>query len=154
VNLDDGGRSNSAILWPLFEPQWKEPKKWWKELVIAEGQNDYDWANLAAQYFPKHVDEMCKTDPSLAVAYGCFWKYHPAKVYAWEVRLQDEILPDFPIEEEGVGTARKRYLQENAGEMKAAYDKEIVRRERKAAKADAEEGGDGVDSAGSEVEDE
>jgi hypothetical protein len=24
----------SAALWPLLEPQWKDPKKWWKELFL------------------------------------------------------------------------------------------------------------------------
>ncbi len=138
---------NSAALWPLLEPQWKEPKKWWKELCAAEGRKDYDWAHLAKRYFPKRVDEKCKVDPSLAVAHGCFWKYHPAKAYAWELRLQDEIRPDFLIEEEGEAAARSRFLDAHPEEAKALYDKEMVRRERKAAKADAEEGADGVESA-------
>ena len=33
---------NSAALWPLLEPQWKDPKKWWKELCAAKGKKDYD----------------------------------------------------------------------------------------------------------------
>ncbi len=141
MDLDDGVMINSAALWPLLEPQWKDPKKWWKELCAADGRKDYDWAHLARRYFPERVDEKCKVDPSLAVAHGCFWKYHPAKAYAWELRLQDEIGPDFVIEEDGAAEARKRYLKENAAEAKAAVEKEMVRRERKAAKADAEEGG-------------
>ena len=28
----------------------------------------------------------CKDDPSLAVAHGCFWNYHPERAYAWEPR--------------------------------------------------------------------
>src|SRR5690606_21038139 len=83
----------------LLLPQWKDPKKWWKELCTADGRKDYDWAHLAARYFPTRVDGKCKTDPSLGVAHGCFWKYHPAKAYAWELRLQDEIGPDFTIDE-------------------------------------------------------
>src|SRR5262249_18750194 len=97
MDLDDGVMVNSAALWPLLEPQWKDPKKWWKELANAEGKKDYDWAHLAARYFPSRVDAKCKADPSLAVAHGCFWKYHPAKAYQWELRLQDEIRPDFTI---------------------------------------------------------
>lgn len=100
-NLDDGVMINSAALWPLLEPQWKDPKKWWKELAIAssKGNKDYDWSHLAMRYFPKRVDDKCHDDPSLGVAHGCFWKYHPAKAWAWELRLQDEISPDFRIEE-------------------------------------------------------
>src|SRR5690606_19382199 len=30
MDLDDGVMNNSAALWPLLEPQWKDPKKWWK----------------------------------------------------------------------------------------------------------------------------
>ena len=29
-DLDDGVMINSAALWPLFDPQWKDPKKWWR----------------------------------------------------------------------------------------------------------------------------
>jgi hypothetical protein len=99
MDLDDGVMINSAALWPLLEPQWKDPKKWWKELCEAKGRKDYDWAHLAARYFPKRVDDKCRTDPSLAVAHGCFWKYHPAKAYAWELRLAHEIGPEFAIGE-------------------------------------------------------
>jgi len=35
-DLDDGVMINSAALWPLLEPQWKDPKKWWKELATAK----------------------------------------------------------------------------------------------------------------------
>nr|HPH66537.1 BREX-6 system adenine-specific DNA-methyltransferase PglX [Kofleriaceae bacterium] len=98
-DLDDGVMINSAALWPLLDPQWKDPKKWWRELANADGKKDYDWAHLAARYFPDRVDAKCKTDPSLAVAHGCFWKYHPAKAYQWELRLQDEIRPDFTLDE-------------------------------------------------------
>ncbi len=153
MDLDDGVMINSAALWPLLEPQWKEPKKWWKELCAAEGRKDYDWAHLAKRYFPERVDEKCKVDPSLAVAHGCFWKYHPAKAYAWELRLQDEIRPDFLIEEEGAAEARSRFLDAHPDEAKALYEKEMVRRERKAAKADADQGEDGVELEAAEIED-
>ena len=52
MDLDDGVMVNSAALWPLLEPQWKDPKKWWKELANAQGKKDYDWSHLAARYFP------------------------------------------------------------------------------------------------------
>lgn len=140
MDLDDGVMINSAALWPLLAPQWSDPKKWWKQLCLAEGKKDYDWAHLSRRYFPDRVEEKCKKDPSLAVAHGCFWRYHPAKAYAWELRLQDEIRPDFTIDEEGSNEARERFLAEQADEGAALHEKEMQRRARKAAKsADSEE---------------
>jgi hypothetical protein len=157
MDLDDGVMVNGAALWPLLDPQWKDPKKWWKELATAEGRKDYDWAHLAARYFPKRVDAKCKEDPSLAVAHGCFWKYHPAKAYAWELRLQDEIREGFTIDESGSDEARAMFLKGNAGEARAIEAAEGKRRERKAAKKGEEdgaelpfEGGDGDDEASSD----
>ena len=43
------------------------------------------------------------------------------------------------IDEKGAGEARVAYLTAHADEAKAAYEKEMLRRERKAAKAGAEE---------------
>ena len=139
MDLDDGVMINSAALWPLLAPQWKDPEKWWKQLCLAEGKKDYDWAHLARRYFPERVEEKCRTDPSLAVAHGCFWKYHPAKAYAWELRLQDEIRPDFTIDETGSDDAREAFLATRSAEAAALREKEEQRRKRKAAKEDAEE---------------
>jgi hypothetical protein len=136
MDLDDGVMVNSAALWPLLEPQWKDPRKWWKELANAKGKKDYDWAHLAARYFPTRVRKKCDEDPSLAVAHNCFWELHPAKAYAWELRLQDEIRADFTIDEPGSDAARVKFLAEHereAGEIRAA---ELKRRARKAAKAE------------------
>lgn len=136
MDLDDGVMVNSAALWPLLEVQWKDPKKWWKELANAQGKKDYDWSHLAARYFPKRVREKCHKDPSLAVAHKCFWELHPAKAYAWELRLQDEIRPDFTIDEPGSDSARAKFLADHprdAADLRAAEQK---RRDRKAAKAD------------------
>lgn len=141
-DLDDGVMVNSAALWPLLDPQWKDPKKWWRELVAASGQKDYDWSHLAARYFPKRVDEKCKKDPSLAVAHGCFWRYHPARAYAWELRLQDESGPDFTIEEPGAAEARAAFLTDRKDEARAIEKAEQKRRERKAEKARKAEGDD------------
>jgi hypothetical protein len=135
MDLDDGVMVNSAALWPLLEPQWKDPKKWWKELAAAKGRKDYDWAHLAKRYFPSRVEEKCKEDPSLAVAHGCFWCLHPATAYAWELRLQDEIRPDFTIDEEGSDAARSAFLKDHAAEAEEIREKEQDRRERKARKA-------------------
>ena len=139
-DLDDGVMINSAALWPLLEPQWKDPKKWWKELASAQGKKDYDWAHLAMRYWPTRVDEKCQNDPSLAVAHGCFWRYHPERAWAWELRLQQEIGPDFRIEEapyrpggrdlgdQGDAPHRQAWLSEHPKEALAAVEKETIRR--------------------------
>ncbi len=139
MDLDDGVMVNSAALWPLLEPQWKDPKKWWKELAEAKGRKDYDWAHLARRYFPERVEAKCKEDPSLAVAHGCFWRLHPAKAYAWELRLQDEIRPDFTIDEPDSDQHRTRFLESQPDEARAIRQKETERRERKARKAGEEQ---------------
>ncbi len=139
MDLDDGVMINSAALWPLLEPQWKDPKKWWKQLCEAKGKKDYDWSHLAHRYFPTRVDAKRKIDPSLGVAHGCFWRYHPAKAYAWELRLKDEIRPDFTIDEADSDECRARFLAEHPDEAQAIWDKEMVRRERKKAKQGEED---------------
>ncbi len=136
MDLDDGVMINSAALWPLLEPQWKQPKKWWSELCNAKGRKDYDWAHLAARYFPERVDAKCKEDPSLAVAHGCFWKYHPEKAYQWELRLQDEISPDFTIDEADSDGLRTAFEGENPEKVKELVKAETKRRERKRQKAE------------------
>jgi hypothetical protein len=136
MDLDDGVMVNSAALWPLVEPQWKDPKKWWKELANAQGKKDYDWSHLAARYFPTRVRKKRQDDPSLAVAHKCFWELHPARAYAWELRLQDEIRPDFTIDEPGSDEARARFLKEHAKEANEILAKELRRREKKDAKGD------------------
>jgi hypothetical protein len=139
MDLDDGVMVNSAALWPLLEPQWKDPKKWWKELANAAGKKDYDWSHLAARYFPERVRAKCVTDPSLAVAHKCFWQLHPAKAYAWELRLKDEIRPDFTIDEPASDEARARFLADHAAEARDLLAKELKRREKKTAKTDSDE---------------
>lgn len=139
-DLDDGVMINSAALWPLLEPQWKDPKKWWKELASASGRKDYDWSHLAMRYWPTRVDDKCRKDPSLGVAHGCFWRYHPGRAWAWELRLQDEIGPDFRIEEapyrpggrdlgdEGDAAHRAAFLRDHPDQALAAIEKEAARR--------------------------
>lgn len=132
MNLDDGVMVNSAALWPLLDPQgWKKPKAWWSELCNAKGKKDYDWSHLAARYFPQRVDGKCQTDPSLAVAHGCFWRYHPAKAYEWELRLQDEIAPDFTIDETDSDTCRSQFETNHPDQVAELKEKEEKRRERK-----------------------
>jgi hypothetical protein len=147
MDLDDGVMVNSAALWPLLSPQWKDPAKWWKHLCLAEGKKDYDWAHLSRRYFPDRVEAKCKSDPSLGVAHGRFWKYHPAKAYAWELRLKDEIRSDFTIDEADSDAARDRFLADHPQEAAALREKEELRRKRKAAKEDAD-AEDDVPSAG------
>ncbi len=133
-DLDDGVMINAAALWPLLLPLWKDPKKWWTELSLAKGRKDYDWSHLALRYWPTRVDAKCRKDPSLGVAHGCFWAYHPARAWAWELRLQDEIGPDFRIEEapyRGDGddeVHRAAYLRDHAEDALAAVEKEALRR--------------------------
>ncbi|WP_411868850.1 BREX-6 system adenine-specific DNA-methyltransferase PglX [Vulcanococcus limneticus] len=139
-DLDDGVMINSAALWSLLEHQWKDPKKWWKELASAQGKKDYDWAHLAMRYWPTRVDAKCQKDPSLGVAHGCFWRYHPERAWAWELRLQQEIGPDFRIEEPpyrpggrdlgdgGDGPHRLAWLADHPDEALAAVEKEAIRR--------------------------
>ena len=131
MDLDDGVMINSAALWPLLEPQWNTPKTWWHELCTAKGKKDYDWSHLAARYFPQRVDQKCQSDPSLAVAHGCFWNYHPAKAYEWELRLQDEIGPDFTIDEVNSDQHRQTFLKERSDLAAKLREKEEKRRERK-----------------------
>ncbi len=138
-DLDDGVMINSAALWPLLSPQWKEPQKWWKQMAAPKGRKDYDWSHLAMCYWPTRVDEKCQDDPSLGVAHGCFWRYHPERAWAWELRLQDEIGPDFRIEEtaythpDGARSGdhtdlRVAYLTAHPDEALAAVEKEALRR--------------------------
>ena len=141
MDLDDGVMVNSAALWPLLEPQWKDPKKWWRELANAKGKKDYDWSHLAARYFPSRVRKKCHEDPSLAVAHKCFWELYPTKAYAWELRLQDEFRLDFTIDEPGSDAARTQFLAENAQLAAELHATELKRRARKAAKADDSESG-------------
>jgi hypothetical protein len=91
------------------------------------------------RYFPKRVEAKCVEDPSLAVAHGCFWRLHPEKAYAWELRLQDEIRPDFTLDEEGSDAAREKLLEERARQAAEIQEKERARRERKARKAGEDE---------------
>lgn len=131
MDLDDGVMINSAALWSLLEPQWKKPKTWWSELCNAKGKKDYDWAHLSARYFPDRVDAKCQKDPSLAVAHGVFWKYHPAKAYEWELRLQDEIGPDFTLDEIDSYPLRQHFETQYPVQVQALKEKEEKRREKK-----------------------
>ncbi len=130
MDLDDGVMINSAALWPLLDPQWDAPKKWWRELCLAKGRKDYDWSHLAGRYFPERVDDKCRKDPSLAVAHGCFWQYHPAKAYQWQLRLRDEIAPDFTLDEEDSGALCAAFERDHPDTVEELVAAEHKRRER------------------------
>lgn len=153
MDLNDGVMINAAALWPLLEPMWKDPKKWWKELATAKGRKDYDWSHLAARYFPTRVDEKCQKDPSLAVAHGWFWKYHPEVAYQWELRLQDEIGPDFLINEKDSDGLRTAFLKKEPKRAAELVAVEKARRDRKSAKQDQEDLELDADAASSDEED-
>ncbi len=154
MDLDDGVMINSAALWPLLKPQWKDPEKWWAELCTGGlppsggaggaggGKKNYDWAHLAARYFPTRVDARCQQDPSLAVAHGVFWKYHPAKAFQWELRLQapDELGPDFRLDEPGSDLYREEFERQHPDQVRDLREAEERRRQRKADKAGEDEG--------------
>lgn len=133
-DLDDGVMINSAALYPLLAPQWKDPTKWWKEMANAKGRKDYHWSHLAMRYWPRRVDAKCQDDPSSGVAHGCFWKYHPERAYAWELRLEDEIEPGFTIDEADSNACRAAFLKDEPGKADEILAKEDKRRERKAGK--------------------
>lgn len=141
MDLDDGVMVNSAALWPLLDSQWNKPKIWWSELCLAnpKGNKDYDWSHLAAHYFPARVDAKCQQDPSLAVAHGVFWQYHPAKAYEWELRLQDEIAPDFTLDETDSDLLRQQFETKHPQIVAELIEKEAKRRERKRKKDDDSE---------------
>ena len=93
MDLDDGVMVNSAALWELVLPLWKDPKSWWASLSAPAGKKDFDWSHLAMRYWPKRVMEKVKKDPSLAVAHSDYGEYkgrdlfkelHPAAAKKWD----------------------------------------------------------------------
>jgi hypothetical protein len=74
------------------------------------------------------------------VAHGCFWRYHPERAWTWELRLQDEIGPDFRIDEPpyrpggrdlsdaGDVPHRDAFLRDHAKDAIAAIEREAMRR--------------------------
>jgi len=93
MDLDDGVMVNSAALWELVLPLWKDPKKWWEILSKPAGKKDYDWSHLAMRYWPARVLAKVKKDPSLAVAHSDYGAYagrdlfrelHPEAAKKWD----------------------------------------------------------------------
>jgi hypothetical protein len=93
MDLDDGVMVNSAALWELVAPLWKDPKKWWEILSKPAGKKDFDWSHLAMRYWPDRVFAKVKKDPSLAVAHSDYGVYkgrdlfrelHPEAAKKWD----------------------------------------------------------------------
>ncbi|WP_437796411.1 hypothetical protein [Sorangium sp. So ce693] len=150
--MEDGVMVNDAALWSLLEPQWKDPKKWWSQVANESGPKatHFDWSHLAARYFPTRVRKKCQENPSFAVAHKCFWALHSGKAYAWELRLQDEVGPNFTIDEPGSADARASFLKEHEREAREILAKEMKRRERRDAKGDDADAGPLFDDADSQ----
>lgn len=67
-NLNDGVLITASPLYKLFRlPKWcKDLQECWKKL----SNGDYDWAHLAYIIWPDRVKDVCKRDPSIAIAHG------------------------------------------------------------------------------------
>ena len=95
MDLDDGVMVNSAALWEMVLPLWKDPKKWWTSLSAPKGKKDFDWSHLAMRYWPDRVMKKVKKDPSLAVAHSDYGAYkgrdlftelHPEAAKKWDAQ--------------------------------------------------------------------
>lgn len=91
MDLGDGVMVNSAALWALLEPQWKDPRKWWTQVAQRSGPKGahFDWSRTARRYFPRRVDDACRSDPVLASAHASLARYHPEVARIWERRLSE-----------------------------------------------------------------
>ena len=140
-DLDDGVMINAAALWPLLDPQWKEPRE------VVEGARHREGPEGLRLVPPgdavlagRGSTGSAQQDPSLGVAHGCFWRYHPVRAWTWELRLQDEIGPDFRIEEPpylpggrdlgdpGDGPHRDAFLLDHPRAALDAIEREATRR--------------------------
>jgi len=99
MDLDDGVMVNSAALWELVLPLWKDPKKWWVSLSTPKGKKDFDWSHLAMRYWPDRVMGKVKQDPSLAVAHSDYGEYkgrdlfeelHPKAAEKWKEQQEKQ----------------------------------------------------------------
>ena len=140
MDLDDGVMVNSAALWPLLEPQWKDPKKWWKELANAAGKKDYDWSHLAARYFPKRVRAEVRRptprSPSPTSASGSCTPRRPTRgSCACRTRSAPTSLSTSPTRTR-LGPCSSPTTPPRPRDILA---KELKRREKKTAKADADD---------------
>ena len=63
------------------------------------------------------------------------WRENPSQARPRELRLQDEIRPDFTLDEVGSDAARAAFEADHADEVEALVAKEHLRRQRRLAKA-------------------
>jgi hypothetical protein len=114
--LGDGVRVNAAALWPLCEPLWPEPRRWWHELASRRGPKGchFDWSATAARYFPTRVAAACARDPVVASAHRVLWREHPAVAHRWEERLRRERGAAFAIVEPEAAERRAGFVPEPA----------------------------------------
>ena len=131
MDLDDGVMVNSAALWPLLEPQWKDPKKWWRQVASRSGPKGthFDWSRVAQRYFPSRVADECRRDAVLASAHRCLWRLHPEKAHGWELRLRRDIRADFMITESDADECRSRFLAEHPETARRISDA-VLKRQR------------------------
>ena len=108
--LEDGVLVNAAALWPVLEPLWKDPKKWWAEIARGGEKKDFDWSFLAGRYWPERVTAKCRADASVATAHKYLWSFHPQKARVWKLRMQQKLGPMFLLEEPGHETFRAACL--------------------------------------------
>jgi hypothetical protein len=146
MDLADGVMVSSSALWPLLEPHWKDPKKWWVQLAARTGPKgaNFDWSQTAKRYFPDRIAKECSHDPVLASAHHCLWQYHPALAYSWELKLKQDSRPDFAISEDGADVLRSKFLEEQPGKARGIREAALKRQDRRSkSKSSAVEGVDG-----------
>ena len=80
-DLDDGVMINSAALWPLLEPQWKDPKKWWKQLALANPER-------ATRITIGRIWR-CVTSPSVSIRNA-----KPIRHWAWPTGVSGNTTPN------------------------------------------------------------
>jgi hypothetical protein len=133
MDLNDGVVVNSAALWPLLDPHWKDPKKWWTELATRNGPkgSHFDWSSVAKRYFRTRVTDECVQDPVLATAHRVLWKHHPDIAYSWELRIQGNVGQEFTLNEDDASTYRAQFLRDNGDAARKIDLAEAKRRERR-----------------------
>jgi hypothetical protein len=133
MTLEDGVMVNSAALWPLVAPQWKEPKKWWKQVASRSGPKGthFDWSSAAARYFPTRVRSDCERDPVIAAAHRCLWRYHPKVAYRWELHLDRDLESARPVSAANVEECRTRLLRQEPQVAREIGTAEMKRKKRR-----------------------
>ncbi|NUP04896.1 MAG: N-6 DNA methylase [Polyangiaceae bacterium] len=134
-SIDDGVLVTSASMWPLLEPAWKDPKKWWAQIASRSGPKGthFEWSHVAARYFPSRVNAACESDPVVASAHRCLWRLHPRTAFEWEVRLRNDRDPKYRIDEPDRDRCFTRFVAGHPDTVREIEAAEERRRARKAA---------------------